>query len=77
MKPILPAALLLAAAAACGTPEQAVPDPPAEATMAADTAREPAPREDARIESVRRRLDEAQKADEARRREALQGIDPP
>jgi hypothetical protein len=77
MQPIRPAAPLLAAAAACGTPEQDVPDPSVEAATSADTARAPAPREDARVESVRRRLDEAQRADEARRQEALKGIDPP
>lgn len=77
MKPIRTAILLLALAAACGTPEDAVPGPPAHGGAPTDTLAPDSGLRDPRVDAVQRRLEQAEKDAAARNREALDAMDAP
>ncbi len=77
MKPFRPALLLLALAAACGTPEDAVPGSSAHGGAPTDTLAPDSGLRDPRVEAVQRRLEQAEKDAEARNREALDAMDSP
>lgn len=77
MKPTrLPALLLLLLAAACGTPDDAAPEPGAHGGAQTDTLTPDGGPRDPRVDAVERRLEQAERDAAERSREAMEAAEP-